>query len=101
MKATIGLLLLVFCAKAALMPLYLTCRTHHGTVRALIRVGSVQMPSVALHVRDRILAMKMADDRNAIVVAGFLAKLQINRLASNRNFALFTDSATARAWLLT
>ncbi|MHA6723126.1 hypothetical protein [Sphingomonas sp. RS2018] len=84
----------------ALMPLYLTCRTHHGTVRALIRVESVQIPTVAMHVRERILAMKMAGDRNAIVVASFLSRLQINRLASNDNFGLFTDAATARAWLL-
>ena len=85
----------------AILPLYHRSRAAHGRVRALIRVETVQAPGVALHVRDRALAMKMRGDRNAVVVASFLSKLQITRLASTENFGLFTDPAVARDWLLT
>lgn len=84
----------------AILPLHHLSRAQYRRVRALIRVETVQSPAVALYVRDRTLALKQAGDRNAVVVASFLSKLQITRLASSDNFALFTDAATARAWLL-
>lgn len=85
---------------AAIMPLYHASRARFGSVRALIEVETVQSPLVALHVRERTLAVKQAGDRNAIVVASFLSKLQITRLASTENFGVFTDAAVAREWLL-
>ena len=84
----------------AILPTYHEARARFRHVRALIRVESVQSPAVALHVRERTLAVKMAGDRNAIVIASFLSKLQITRLASTENFGVFTDDAVARAWLL-
>ncbi|MES2339033.1 MAG: hypothetical protein V4537_13130 [Pseudomonadota bacterium] len=85
---------------SAIMPLYHQSRAQFGTVRALILVQTVQSPTVALHVRDRTLALKMVGDRNAVVVASFLSKLQITRLATTENFGVFTDAGIAREWLL-
>ncbi|MFD1788719.1 hypothetical protein ACFSC3_14210 [Sphingomonas floccifaciens] len=84
----------------AILPMHHDCRERFRRVCAQIRIESVQSPSVALHVRDRALALKRPGDRNAFVFASFLSKLQITRLASNDDFGLFTDEATARAWLL-
>lgn len=84
----------------AILPLHHICRARFSHVRALIRVEAVQSPSVALHVRDRAMALKSPGDRNAFVIASFLSKLQITRLASRDDFGLFTDAAVARAWLL-
>lgn len=84
---------------ARLMPLYHAARARRGRVLALIRVETVQSPAVAMHVRDCAVALKLEGDRNAVVVASFLSKLQITRLATTENFGLFTDPATARAWL--
>ena len=85
---------------AALVPLHSLARQTHGRVLALVRVESVQSPTVALHVRNRMLAIKQPGDRNAIVVGTMLSKLQIGRLATTENFGLFTNPAVARAWLL-
>lgn len=85
---------------AAILPVYHRSRARFGRVRALIRVENVQSPGVALHVRDRALAVKVPGDRNAVVVASFLSKLQITRLASRDDFGLFTDETVARSWLL-
>lgn len=85
---------------AALQPLHAEATARFARVLALIRVESVQSPSVALHVRDRALEMKRPGDRNAVVVASFLSQLQITRLATTVDFGLFTDPASARAWLI-
>ncbi|KQN26295.1 hypothetical protein ASE86_09185 [Sphingomonas sp. Leaf33] len=83
----------------AILPLHHICRARFSRVRALIRVEMVQSPSVALHVRDRAMALKRPGDRNAFVIASFLSKLQITRLASRDDFGLFTDAVVARDWL--
>ncbi len=84
----------------AILPLYNESRARFSQVRALIRVESVQSPSVGMHVRDRTMALKQPGDRNAFVIASFLSKLQITRLASREDFGLFTDASVARDWLL-
>lgn len=84
----------------AILPLYHASRARFSQVRALIRVEMLQSPSVALHVRDRALALKQPTDRNAFVIASFLSKFQITRLASREDFGLFTDETAAREWLL-
>ncbi|HET9509840.1 MAG TPA: hypothetical protein VFO80_01710 [Sphingomonas sp.] len=84
----------------AILPLHHDCRLRFQRVRSLIRVEAVQSPAVALHVRDRAMALKQPGDRNAFVIASFLSKLQITRLASRDDFGLFTDAAVARDWLL-
>ncbi len=84
----------------AILPLYQDCRLRFQCVRALIGVEVVQSPAVALHVRDRAMDLKQPGDRIAFVIASFLAKLQIKRLASRDDFGLFTDAAVARDWLL-
>lgn len=84
----------------AILPLHNEARARYANVRALIRVEMVQSPSVALHVRDGATALKQPGDRNAFVIASFLSKLQITRLASRDDFGLFTDVDAARAWLL-
>lgn len=83
-----------------LAPIHAAARARHGRVLALIVVGTVQAPLVALHVRNRAVAIKRPGDRNAVVVATFLSKLQITRVANGEDFGVFTDLATAREWLL-
>jgi len=84
----------------AILPLHHQARARFGRVRSLIRVETVQSPAVALHVRDRAAALKQPADRNGFVIASFLSKLQITRLASRDGFGLFTDVDAARTWLL-
>ncbi len=83
----------------AFAPLYAEARRRHGAVHTLTIVERVQSPAVALRVRDRSLLLKQPGDRRAFVVATFLSKLQIKRLGTNDAFGLFTDQASAEAWL--
>lgn len=81
-------------------PLRRAVRAAHDRVLQLVVVETVQPPAVALHVRNCTVAVKLPGDRNAFVVASQLSKLQITRLATTRNFGLFTDRLVARQWLL-
>jgi len=80
--------------------LRLSARAEHGRVLSLVIVQTVQPPAVALHVRNRTVTIKQPGDRNAFVVASFLSKLQIGRLASSDSSGLFSDPLAARRWLL-
>lgn len=83
----------------ALAPLHGRARVLRGRACALVEVGAVQSPLVALHVRAKALAIKRPGDRTAMVIATVLSKLQITRLATSEGFGLFTDPAAALAWL--
>lgn len=85
---------------AALTPLYREARRRSGTTRTLVIVETVQSPAIALHVSSHALALKQPGDRRAFVVASFLSKLQIRRLATTDAFGLFTDRSAAERWLL-
>lgn len=83
-----------------LRPLYAEARRRFKTARTLVLVEAVQSPAVAMHVRTQALAIKQPGDRRAFVVATFLSKIQIRRLATTEEFGLFTSSDAAEAWLL-
>lgn len=84
----------------ALTPINAAMRVEHGRALQMMQIGAVQLPAVASHFRCRGIAMKRPGDRNALLFASVLSKLQVKRLATTENFAIFSDRAAAREWLL-
>ena len=82
-----------------LLPIHAEARRRLGHVLALVEVGKVLSPLVALNVRDRALAIKRPGDRTAMIVSTMLSKLQVARLAGGPTFGLFADRVDALAWL--
>ena len=85
---------------ATLRPFYADARRRFRIARTLVLVEAVQSPAVAMQVRTQALAIKQPGDRRAFVVATFLSKIQIRRLATTDEFGLFTSRDAAEAWLL-
>jgi hypothetical protein len=81
--------------------IHAAARSRFPHVLQLVRLESLQSPSVGIQFRAAALDMKRPGDRTAVVVATILSKLQIKRLGSdNKGFAVFTSADAARAWLL-
>lgn len=84
-----------------LRPIHEATRRRHGRVYMLAYISALQAPHIAMQGRAMAQAIKRPGDRNAIVTASILSKMQITRIGSNEGFGVFTDDAAARDWLLT